>query len=49
MSEPVSFSERLRAWRQRKEAHAAVMPGATASSADWTGVNMLRHRPNSSS
>ena len=28
MSEPVSFSEQLRAWRQRKEARAAA-PAAT--------------------
>ena len=33
MSEPVSFSERLRAWRLRKEVRAAVRPAAWASSA----------------
>ena len=31
MSEPVSFSEQLRAWRQRKE---AASPAATASCSD---------------
>jgi hypothetical protein len=35
MSEPVSFSEQLRAWQQRKEARVAVRPAAaTASSSD---------------
>jgi hypothetical protein len=34
MSEPVSFSEQLRAWRQRQEARVAVMPAAAASSSD---------------
>ena len=32
MSEPASFSERLRAWRRRKETRAAVGPAATDSS-----------------
>ena len=32
MSEPASFSERLRAWRRRKETHVAVRRAATDSS-----------------
>jgi hypothetical protein len=31
MSEPLSFSERLRAWRQRTEARAAALPVAAES------------------
>ena len=32
MSESVSFSEKLRAWRQRKQVRVATRPAATASS-----------------
>ena len=31
MSEPISFPEQLRAWRQRKEIRAVTRPAATAS------------------
>jgi len=37
MSELLSFSERLRAWRQRQEVRAAVLPAASAEVLPFKG------------